>query len=112
MNGKYILYDCRVFSCRETEAGYDLEQISGNLTVNSLYIASDGNGVYSMNLISGGTGQIQVNRLTIQNGTFKEEDEPAYEFTMGDDAMQQFTDTNPVAEWTDVSDLSGLSGLS
>ena len=53
-----------------------------------------------------------MNRLTIQNGTFKEEDEPAYEFTMGDDAMQQFTDTNPVAEWTDVSDLSGLSGLS
>lgn len=112
MNGKYILYDCRVFSCRETEAGYDLERISGNLTVNSLYIASDGNGVYSMNLISGGTGQIQVNRLTIQNGTFKEEDEPAYEFTLGDDAMQQFTDTNPAAEWTDVSDLSGLSGLS
>jgi len=65
-----------------------------------------------MNLISGGTGQIQVNRLTIQNGTFKEEDEPAYEFTLGDDAMQQFTDTNPAAEWTDVSDLSGLSGLS
>lgn len=112
MNGKYILYDCRVFSCRETEAGYDLEQISGNITAGSLYIASDGNGLYSMNLISGGTGQIQVERLTIQNGTFAEEAEPAYEFTLGDDAMQQFTDTNPAAEWTDISDMSGLFGLS
>ena len=112
MNGKYILNDCRVFSCTETEGGFELKQIEGNVIAGSVYIASDGNGLYGQTLVSGGTGRILVKRLTIQNGTFAEEEEPAYEFILGDEAAQQFAGSNPAAEWTDLSDLSGLSGLS
>lgn len=108
MNDQYILYDCRVFDCSRTDGGYVLEQINGSVIVSSLHIASDGNGLYAQELISGGTGQILVDRLTIQNGTFAAGTDPEYEFTLGDSEMQQFNNANPAVQWTDISDPSGL----
>ena len=108
MVGQFVVYDCRVFGCSETEGGYELKQIDGNVVIETLYTASDGNGLYCQEFMRG-TGQVSTYRLTLQNGALTRANDPEYEFTFGDAAMQEFSGSNPAVQWTDISDLSGLS---
>ena len=100
--GQFIMQDCRVFSCSETEAGYELKVIEGNAVVEKLYIPSDGNGLYCQEFLRG-TGQVSIYMLTIQNGILTRETEPEHQFTFGDAAMEEFTSSNLDVQWTSIT---------
>ena len=101
----------RVFTCEKTD-GYQLKAISGEIQTISLFIPSDGNGLYDY-WLSRGTGAVQIYRITIQDDTLSggAATEAEMEFTMGTSEDSAFTNENQSVEWKDISDLSVLNNI-
>lgn len=112
---EYTHYDIRVFSCTNSEEGYKLSVISGhkwisNLSTNGgVCLPSNGNGLLIHNFTKG-TGQSDVHRLTIQNGKLVYGD-TEQTFSMGDSEWDTFSEENPEATWTAISDKSLVEQL-
>ena len=112
---EYTNYDIRVFSCTNSEEGYKLSVISGhewvsNISTNGgVCLPSNGNGLLIHNFTKG-TGESDVNRLTIQNGKLVYGD-TEQTFSMGDSEWDSFAQENPEATWTAISDKSKIEEL-
>lgn len=106
--GHYI----RVYSCENTDTGYQLKPVQGDMQTIALHIPADGNGLYD-SYFSRGTGKTSVYRISIQNGTLAGglTSVSEQEFTMGDSAAEAFQNGNQIVEWRDISDLAGLDGI-
>ncbi len=100
----------RAYSCQKEGDGYTLKMIDGELITLNLYRAQDGNGLFEQEA-SRGTGDIYLYRITIQNDTLTKASEPEYHFMIGDTAMAEFGNTNPIPAWTDISSMDGLAVL-
>lgn len=103
----FIYHDCRVFSCVPSGAGYALNVVGGNVSVWNLFLSSDGNGMYD-SLLSRGTGQTDIYRITIENNTLVKADSSEYHYIMGSAEEQQFQSANPPVSWKDISDTNIL----
>lgn len=104
----FYLYDCRVFKV-DSNGGKTLEPVGEDFVTMSLYIPSDGNGLYT-DALSRGTGQIDISRITISNGGLDSTSE--CHFIMHDAENQKFTAENRKSDWKDITDFSGLNELS
>lgn len=100
----------RVYGCREGDGGYALRMIEGNELTLGLYLAQDGNGLFSQDTARM-AGDQSLYRLTIQNDVLVKGGEPEYEFKIGDSGMQTFIGANPAPQWTDISSTAGLDIL-
>lgn len=98
----FMMHDCRVFSCTQAGSGYELKVIGGHESVTSLYLASDGNGLLT-SILSRGTGQTDVYRITIQNDTLVR-GSSEYQFIMGSSEASQFNSANASVQWKSISD--------
>lgn len=108
-DGPFYVYDCRVFTLSQN-GGTGLQPVGEDFSAMSLYIPSDGNGLFTYEF-SRGTGEVYISRITISNGSLKSSSSES-RFTMGDTSDQQFKAENAQPSWKDISDLSGLDGLS
>ena len=70
-------------------------------------IAGDGNGLFNEEF-SRGTGQTEVYRITAVNDSLTMNTTPEMQFTFGDSTAQAYNAANPLPEWKDISDTSGL----
>lgn len=104
----FYLYDCRVFKVA-ADGSKTMQPVGEDFVTMSLYIPSDGNGLYT-DALSRGTGQIDISRIMISNGGLDSTSE--CHFTMNDAENQKFTAENRKSEWTDISDYSELDELS
>lgn len=103
----FICHDCRVFSCVPSGNGYTLNMVSGDISVLSLFLPSDGNGLYDV-WFSRGTGQTDVHRLTIENNTLVRAQSAEYQYIMGSEEEKQFQSVNQRVSWKDISDTNIL----
>lgn len=108
-DGPFYVYDCRVFTLSQN-GGTTLQPVGDDFSAMSLYIPSDGNGLFTYEF-SRGTGEVYISRITISNGSLESSSSES-RFTMGDTSDQQFKAENAQPSWKDISDLSGLDGLS
>ena len=100
----------QVYTCKETDAGYQLKRIKGETAALGLCIPKDGNGLYQESF-SRGRGEYSIYRLNIENGKLVENNSKAIEFQMGTAEEKKFFNENPRAEMRDISDLTGLNDL-
>ncbi|MCD8053029.1 MAG: sigma-70 family RNA polymerase sigma factor [Lachnospiraceae bacterium] len=96
-------YDCLVF---DVESGV-LQQVNGNVSVMTAYLAADGDGFYGQTYYYPATGEIDFCRVTIRSGELANGDTISYTF----DTLDSFADENQAITWTDISDLSGLDQI-
>ncbi|MCD8009696.1 MAG: sigma-70 family RNA polymerase sigma factor [Lachnospiraceae bacterium] len=96
-------YDCLVF---DVESGV-LQQINGNVSVMTAYLAADGEGFYGQTYYYPATGEVDFCRVTIRSGELVTGDTISYTF----DTLDSFADENQAITWTDISDLSGLDEI-
>lgn len=108
--GVILGYDFRVFTCEQSDKGYELKSVEGYDTIMNLCFPTNGNGLYLVDF-SRGTGLYTIYRLTIESGRFVYGNSPEAEFQMGSDEDRKFFDENPFVNWMSISDLSGLEGL-
>lgn len=108
-DGPFYVRDCRVFTLSEN-GGATMQPAGEDFSAMSLYIPSDGSGLFTYEF-SRGTGEVYISRITISNGSL-ESTPSEFQFTMGDSLDQQFKAENAQPSWKDISDLSGLDGLS
>ena len=68
-DGPFYVYDCRVFTLSQN-GGTTLQPVGDDFSAMSLYIPSDGNGLFTYEF-SRGTGEVYISRITISNGSLK-----------------------------------------
>ncbi|MCD8375293.1 MAG: sigma-70 family RNA polymerase sigma factor, partial [Oscillospiraceae bacterium] len=102
----FYWYDCIVF---DVESGL-LKQIDGDICVLSAYIPADENGFLGMTDFSRGSGQTEIHRITTQSGSLSISG-IEYDFISGSDENAQFSQSNPMVTWLDISDFSGLDEI-
>lgn len=105
--GPFMYYDCRAFGCDSSGDGSSVKMISGEEMVQSLYYAADGNGVYDLEIVSRGTGAVEVYRLTVQDNALAVSG-AEYSFTLGDSSMEQFRSGHTEVTWYEITDLTGV----
>ncbi len=108
-DGPFYVRDCRVFTLSEN-GGTTMQPAGEDFSAMSLYIPSDGRGLFTYEF-SRGTGEVYISRITISNGSLESTPSES-RITMGDSLDQQFKAENAQPSWKDISDLSGLDGLS
>lgn len=91
----FLMYQCRIYTCDKSGVARPCE---GEFLALGLYLAGDGNGLYSQDF-SRGTGAMSAYRITLQENSVVIATEPEYEFTMGDAASEQFRAENASPEW-------------
>lgn len=99
---RFIMVDCRVFSCTQAQEGYTLKVIGGDVLGMAFYLAADGNGLFTTNM-SMGNGETDAYRVSIQNDTLVQ-GSSEYQYIMGSAQESQFQASNPPAPWKDISD--------
>ena len=99
--------DIRAFTCKQSGGGYELVAVSGEVVAITVSIAGDGNGLFNEEF-SRGTGQTEVYRIIIENDTLTMNTTPEMQFTFGDSTAVAYNAANPLPEWKDISDTSGL----
>lgn len=99
--------DIRAFTCKQAGNGYELKAFSGEVAAITISIAGDGNGLFNEEF-SRGTGQTEVYRIIIENDTLTMNTTPEMQFTFGDSTAQAYNSANPLPDWKDISDVSGL----
>lgn len=102
----FYIYDCRVYTVSSDGSA---QPAGEDFVTMALFIPSDGNGLFTY-AFSRGNGQVDISRLTLSGTSL--ESAPEYQFTMGSEEDQKFSAENTKPEWKDISDLSGLDGLS
>lgn len=106
----FYAYDLRMFTCTEQAGGYQLVEVPGEETVENLCVAGDGNGMFSK-LVERASGMISVYRVTISSGSLVTGDKEQ-SFRLDQKAAKDFNKQNPMVDWLDVTDTSGLDSLS
>ncbi|MCC8045722.1 MAG: RNA polymerase sigma factor [Clostridiales bacterium] len=101
----FYWYDCLIF---DAEAG-SLVQINGDIELLSVFLPADGNCFYAETWIQRGISMTYIDQVTIQNGVLQSDS--VYEMNIQDDAYTQFKESNPLVEWTEISDLTGLDNV-
>lgn len=101
----FYWYDCLVF---DVKAG-SLVQINGDIELLSVFFPADGGCFYAETEFQRGTGMAYIDQVTIQDGALQSD--YVYELFIEDEAYTQFKERNPLVEWTDISDLSGLDDI-
>ncbi|MCD8016555.1 MAG: sigma-70 family RNA polymerase sigma factor [Oscillospiraceae bacterium] len=102
----FYWYDCIVF---DVESGL-LKQVDDDVCVLSAYIPADGKGFLGMTDFSRGSGQTEIHRITIQSGSLSISG-IEYDFISGSDENTQFSQSNLMVTWLDISDFSGLDEI-
>ncbi len=109
-------YYCDVYTCVKADSGYNSKKIEGGFEYgtmgvgangSALALPSDGNGLYIC-YTAGMSGEQQVDRITIENGTLATE-YAVYTSSMRTGQSTGSYDAEGEPEWHDVSDTSFLS---
>lgn len=101
--GAFYAYDVRVF----TLSNGSVQALGGEFATLMFYIPTDGNGLYSLDSVSRGTGVTEISRVTMDQNTVLQ-GSTEVTFVMGDGADDAFYSANPGVQWKSISDLSGL----
>lgn len=101
-------YDVRVFTINQDTSEAEIKALSDEFATVMLYIPSDGNGLYSSDGMSRGTGKTEICRVTMNGDTITKGSTPELTFTMGDGTDDTFYASNQAVQWKSISDLSGL----
>jgi len=101
----FYWHDCLVF---DVEAG-SLVQIGDDIELLSVFLPADGSCFYAETWLQRGTGMAYIDQVTLQDGVLQSDS--VYEMNIQDDAYTQFKESNPLAEWTEISDLTGLDNV-
>ncbi len=101
--GAFYAYDVRVFTFSNGSA----QALGGEFATLMFYIPTDGNGLYSLDSVSRGTGVTEISRVTMDQNTLLQ-GSTEVTFVMGDGADDAFYSANPGVQWKSISDLSGL----
>ncbi len=101
-------YDVRVFTINQGASGAEAKALSGEFATLTLYIPSDGNGLYTLDSMSRGTGKTDICRVTMNGDTVTKGYTPEISFIMGDGTDEEFHASNPAVQWKSISDLTGL----
>ena len=97
----------KVYSCRQEGNGYVLKNIDSQQLSMNLYANPDGNGLLAAEVYRM-PGDMDLYLISIQNDTLVKAKEPAYHFKVGDTTIVDFTNSNPLPPWTDISSYDGL----
>lgn len=108
-NGPFIYYAYRVYTAENTGSGYQPKAIEGSGVSLDLAVPLEGAGLYSLQDFSRGMGYEEYYRVTIQNGALAEEEDPALQAVMGDEAHVANIEQAPELHWFPVTDLNGLN---
>lgn len=100
--------DIRAFTCNRVGGGYELKALGGEVVAITVSIAGDGNGLFNEEF-SRGSGQTEVYRITISNNTLSMNKTPEMRFTFGDSTAMAYNNANPLPEWLDITDYTGLA---
>lgn len=96
----YGMY-CRIYSCEQTESGYELNLFDGDPLVSVTYLLpGDGNGLLTADF-SRGTGVYDIARITLNKSENRLDREwlSQYDFLFGSDEEKSFMAENPRVEW-------------
>ena len=109
--GPFLCNNVRVYSCQKEGEGYRLKMIPGEVTILIDAIQpSEGYG-FLVQSISRGTGDIDIYRISVENGTLTEGGTER-RYRLGDAEYEAFCDGSTSIEWKSISDISGLDVLS
>ncbi len=108
--GVFDWLDTRVFTAEPDAESFRLVTVSGELDILAAFYAGDGNGFYIETDLGRGTGNVECHRVTLASDTLSVGSAEGY--SLADDSMDRFTETNPSVTWYDITDLTGLAGNS